>query len=75
MTTTPTTTLPLVAGRWAVDLAHSSVGFSVRHLGVSKVRGRFNRFDVDVVIGATLDDTSVNATIDVAVHRHRQRRP
>ena len=66
MTTTTTTTLPLVAGRWAVDLAHSSVGFSVRHLGVSKVRGRFNRFDVDVVIGATLEDTSVNATIDVA---------
>jgi polyisoprenoid-binding protein YceI len=58
--------LPLVAGRWAVDLAHSSVGFSVRHLGVSKVRGRFNTFEVDVVIGETLDDTSLTATIDVA---------
>ena len=66
MTTTTTPTLPLAAGRWAVDLAHSSVGFSVRHLGVSKVRGRFNTFDVDVVIGATLDDTSLTATIDVA---------
>jgi polyisoprenoid-binding protein YceI len=66
MTTTTTATLPLVAGRWAVDLAHSSVGFSVRHLGVSKVRGRFNTFEVDVVIGETLDDTSVTATIDVA---------
>ena len=66
MTTTTTPTLPLAAGRWAVDPAHSSVGFSVRHLGVSKVRGRFNTFDVDVVIGATLDDTSLTATIDVA---------
>ncbi len=63
---TSTTTLPLVAGHWPVDLAHSSVGFSVRHLGVSKVRGRFNQFDVDVVIGETLDDTSITANIDVA---------
>ncbi len=63
---TSTSTLPLVAGHWPVDLAHSSVSFTVRHLGVSKVRGRFNTFDVDVVIGATLDDTSINANIDVA---------
>ena len=63
---TSTTTLPLVAGHWPVDLAHSSVGFSVRHLGVSKVRGRFDQFDVDVVIGETLDDTSITANIDVA---------
>jgi polyisoprenoid-binding protein YceI len=63
---TSTSTLPLVAGQWPVDLAHSSVSFTVRHLGVSKVRGRFNTFDVDVVIGATLDDTSITASIDVA---------
>src|SRR6478736_1611167 len=64
---TSTSTLPLVAGHWPVDLAHSSVSFTVRHLGVSKVRGRFNTFDVDVVIGATLDDTSITANIDVAL--------
>jgi polyisoprenoid-binding protein YceI len=63
---TTTQTLPLVPGRWAVDPSHSSVSFSVRHLGVSKVRGRFNRFDVDVTIGHTLDETSVTASIDVA---------
>jgi polyisoprenoid-binding protein YceI len=58
--------LPLAAGRWALDPAHSSVGFTIRHLGVSKVRGRFQRFDVDVVIGATLAETSLTATVDVA---------
>jgi polyisoprenoid-binding protein YceI len=42
------------------------VGFTIRHLGVSKVRGRFQEFDVDVVVGATLADTSVTATIDLA---------
>lgn len=73
MTTTPTTSaapsvseLPLAPGRWALDPFHSSVGFVVRHLGVSKVRGRFDRFEVDVHVGATLDDTSVTATIDVS---------
>jgi polyisoprenoid-binding protein YceI len=58
--------LPLVPGRWALDPNHSSVGFTIRHLGVSKVRGRFQRFDVDVVVGATLRDTSVTATVDLA---------
>lgn len=63
----PTTAaLPLTAGHWALDAAHSSVGFSIRHLGVSKVRGRFTRFDVDVVVGSTLATTSVDATIEVA---------
>src|SRR6202011_4341370 len=67
MTATSTTpSLPLAPGRWAVDTNHSSIGFSIRHLGVSKVRGRFTRFDADVVIGGTLDTTSVTATVDVA---------
>lgn len=67
MSTTPTTnSLPLTPGRWAVDTNHSSVGFAIRHLGVSKVRGRFTRFDADIVIGDTLDTTTVTATIDVA---------
>ena len=42
------------------------VGFTIRHLGVSKVRGHFHRFDVDLIVGDTLDDTTVAATIDVA---------
>ncbi|MDQ1422645.1 MAG: hypothetical protein QOD72_143 [Acidimicrobiaceae bacterium] len=67
MTTTPTTVLlPLGPGRWAVDTNHSSIGFTIRHLGVSKVRGRFTRFDAEVVIGETLDTTTVTATVDVA---------
>ena len=57
---------PLAPGHWAVDTNHSSISFSIRHLGVSKVRGRFTRFDADVVIGDTLDTTTVNATVDIA---------
>jgi polyisoprenoid-binding protein YceI len=61
-----TPSLPLAPGRWAVDHNHSSINFSIRHLGVSKVRGRFTRFDAEVVIGETIDNTSVTATIDMS---------
>jgi polyisoprenoid-binding protein YceI len=61
-----TVSLPLAPGRWAVDHNHSSIGFSIRHLGVSKVRGRFRRFDADVVVGETLDTTVLTATVDIA---------
>jgi polyisoprenoid-binding protein YceI len=61
-----TVSLPLAPGRWAVDHNHSSIGFSIRHLGVSKVRGRFRRFDADVIVGETLDTTSLTATVDIA---------
>ncbi|MFC8047851.1 YceI family protein [Nocardia sp. NPDC057353] len=36
--------LGLTAGTWAIDPVHSTVGFAVRHLMVSKVRGRFTDF-------------------------------
>jgi polyisoprenoid-binding protein YceI len=63
---TTATALPLAAGHWTLDRAHSAVGFSIRHLGVSKVRGRFGSFDVDLVVGATLADSVLTATIDTA---------
>jgi polyisoprenoid-binding protein YceI len=68
MTTASTTgvSLPLIPGRWAVDPHHSFVGFAIRHLGVSRVRGRFNRFDAEIVVGDTLDTTTLTATVDVA---------
>ena len=63
---TSATELPLVPGRWALDTLHSQVSFSVRHLGVSKVRGRFNDVAADLVVGSTADTSSVTATIAVA---------
>lgn len=58
--------LALASGHWSHDPAHSSVGFAVRHLGVSKVRGRFTAFETEVVVGDTLATTSVTATIDLS---------
>lgn len=59
-------TLPLAPGRWALDPAHSAVNFTVRHLGISKVRGHFADFAVDVVIGDSPETSSVEAVIQVA---------
>src|SRR5271165_752763 len=67
MTATPATTaLPLAPGHWALDPNHSGVLFSVRHLGLSNVRGRFDRFDAALDVGTTLDQVEVTAEIDLS---------
>jgi polyisoprenoid-binding protein YceI len=55
-----------VAGTWTIDPVHSEVGFSVRHMMVSKVRGKFNVFSGDIVTGESPLDSSVTATIDLS---------
>jgi polyisoprenoid-binding protein YceI len=65
-TEAPTGTLPLAPGHWTVDAAHSSVTFQVRHLGLTNVRGRFDRFDAGLDVGSTLDEVSVSASVDLA---------
>jgi polyisoprenoid-binding protein YceI len=65
-TTKPATDVPLGAGTWALDLDHSGVHFKVRHIGLSNVRGRFNRFDVTLTVGETLADTRVEATVELS---------
>jgi polyisoprenoid-binding protein YceI len=65
--TTATETVPgYVAGSWTIDPVHSEVGFSVRHMMVSKVRGRFTNFSGRLVTGADPLDSSVTAQIDLA---------
>lgn len=64
--TTTTQSLPLSAGTWAVDAAHSNVEFTVRHLGISKVRGRFNSFDASLTVGDSLETSQLKATVDLA---------
>ena len=55
-----------VAGTWDIDPVHSEIGFSVRHMMVSKVRGRFTKFSGQLVTGTTPTDSSVSAEIDLA---------
>jgi polyisoprenoid-binding protein YceI len=50
---------------WNLDLAHSGVHFSVRHMVISKVRGRFAKFGGKVQLDEKdLTRSAVDATID-----------
>jgi polyisoprenoid-binding protein YceI len=64
--TTATAIPGYIAGTWAIDRSHSDVSFTVRHVMISKVRGHFNTFEGTIVTGATPEESSVTATIDLA---------
>lgn len=55
--------LPLTTGRWTIDPHHTDVGFTVRHLGLAKVRGRFGDVAGSVEIADTVGATRVEAVI------------
>ena len=61
-----TTALPpgLTAGTWVIDPSHSSVEFTIRHLMVSKVRGRFGTFSGTITVADIPTASSVEVTID-----------
>ena len=53
------------AGTWTIDPSHSEVGFSVRHLMVSKVKGNFETFEGTVTVANDPLESSVTATVDL----------
>ncbi|HEU4829703.1 MAG TPA: YceI family protein [Gemmatimonadales bacterium] len=72
MTTTPdilTGTVP-AASTWEIDAAHTDIGFAVKHLMISTVRGRFAavrgtiRLDEDDLAGSTVEVEIDAASID-----------
>ena len=66
-TSAGTTTVPgYVAGTWDIDPVHSEVGFAVRHMMVSKVRGKFKTFSGQIATGENPLESSVTAEIDLA---------
>jgi polyisoprenoid-binding protein YceI len=66
MTASTTVQIPgYVAGTWDIDAAHSTVGFSVRHMMVSKVRGYFRTFSGVLVTAEDPAASTVEATIDM----------
>jgi polyisoprenoid-binding protein YceI len=52
-----------VAGTWTIDTVHTHVGFVIKHVMVSKVRGRFTEFSGTIV---TADDPA-QSTVSVSV--------
>ena len=73
MTSTTAVQIPgYVAGTWDIDATHSTVGFSVRHMMVSKVRGYFRDFSGEIVTAEDPAQSVVTATIDLGSIDTRQ---
>lgn len=51
-----------VQTKWTIDPVHSEIGFKVRHMMVSNVKGKFRNFDVDIT---TEDNDFTTAQIKV----------
>ncbi|WP_136706967.1 YceI family protein [Agromyces sp. H66] len=68
MTNTATTTeIPgYRVGTWTIDPAHTEIGFSIRHIMISKVKGKFERFDATFVTAENPLESSVTASAEVA---------
>jgi polyisoprenoid-binding protein YceI len=61
-----TETLPgYAAGSWTIDPAHSDIGFSVRHLMVSKVKGSFSKFSGTLVTAPDPLASTAELTVDL----------
>lgn len=52
--------------QWKLDTTHTQVGFSVKHMAISTVRGRFSKFDGAGETDAGGKLTSATFTIDAA---------
>jgi polyisoprenoid-binding protein YceI len=63
--TTATAIPGYVAGTWTIDPVHSEIGFSVRHMMVSKVRGKFSNFSGQLVTGDDPLKSPATAEIDL----------
>lgn len=58
------TTIP--AGTYDIEPSHSEVGFTVRHAGISKVRGQFTEFAGELTVAENFLESSARVTIQSA---------
>src|SRR5699024_7553899 len=56
----------LTAGKWTLDPAHSEAMFTVRHAGISRVRGTFYDFAGNATFTEVLNGSVVQANVDTA---------
>jgi polyisoprenoid-binding protein YceI len=62
-------------GTYDLDVSHTRVGFAVRHMAVSKVRGEFQEFSGTLELAEDPVDSSISVTIQAAsVDTHDENR-
>jgi polyisoprenoid-binding protein YceI len=54
-----------IAGTWDIDPVHSHIGFMARHMMLSKVRGRFDVFEGQIVTGEDPFRSSAAVSVDL----------
>jgi polyisoprenoid-binding protein YceI len=54
-----------IAGKWTIDPIHSHVGFVVKHMMVSKVRGQFDTFEGEIITAPEPLQSTVTTKIDL----------
>jgi len=61
---------------WNIDKAHSEVGFAVKHMMISTVRGKFTRYEADVAVdAANLEAAKVTARIEaISIDTNEEKR-
>ncbi|KRE58617.1 YceI family protein [Phycicoccus sp. Soil748] len=55
----------LPAGTWNIDASHSELGFTARHLMVTKVRGKFNEFEGAAKVADDVTASQVTAVVQL----------
>jgi polyisoprenoid-binding protein YceI len=55
-----------VAGSWKIDPVHTEIGFSVRHMMVSKVRGKFTSYTAGLTTSHNPLESHAEAEIDLS---------
>lgn len=66
MTLHPAETSDLKSGTWTIDPLHTTIGFAVDHLGIARVRGRFNSFSGVIQVGEDLTASSVHVSVELS---------
>ena len=64
-TATSPAAVAIPAGTWSVDPVHSTVGFEVKHFGISTFRGRFTGYEGTIETGdGTLERVEGSVRVD-----------
>ena len=58
--------MSITAGTYALDPAHTTIGFVARHAMVTKVRGNFNEFEGTLTVAENINESAANATVKTA---------
>lgn len=67
-------TVPALAETWSVDASHSTVGFAVRHMMVSNVKGSFDKFTASVE-GSPADPGTAKISASIEIGSVNTREP